>query len=144
MQAKPTRALPLVTPLTQPFWDAASRHELVIQRCQQCGHFFHPPVAVCIKCLSSRLAYEPVSGRGRIHARTVMHDGRIRGFGDSVPFALIAVELHEQRGLLMVTNLLDAPPEDAQIGREVTVDFEPMGGGFVLPQFRLAGMGGAA
>ena len=72
-----------------------------------------------------------------------MHDPGIRGFEDAVPFAIIAVELDEQPGLLVLSNLLDAPPEQAVIGLHVEVDFEPMEGGFVLPQFRMVD-GGAS
>ena len=138
MRAKPTRPIPVPTPLTQPFWDAARNGQLAIQRCQDCRTYFHPPTSVCMQCYSSRLAFEPVSGRGSILARTIMHDGRIQGFGESVPFAVIVVELVEQRGLYLLSNLLDAPAEEARIGLPVEVDFEPMDGGFVLPQFRLS------
>ena len=68
-----------------------------------------------------------------------MSRARIRGFADSVPFVIIAVELDEQPGLLVMSNLLRVPPGDAVIGRRVEVEFEPIEGGFALPQFCLAG-----
>jgi uncharacterized OB-fold protein len=138
MSTQPTRPIPVPTPLTQPFWDAAKERRLVIQRCRKCRRYFHPPVQFCLNCFSEDLAFEPVSGRGRIHARTVMHDPRIRGFEESVPFAIVAVELDEMAGLLLVANLLGSTPEEARIGSRVEVDFEPIGDGFVLPQFRLS------
>ena len=50
------------------------------------------------------------------------------------------VELAEQKDLLLVSNLQgDAPAGETPIGRDVEVCFEPIGDGFVLPQFRLAG-----
>lgn len=139
MRAKPTRPIPIPTPLTQPYWDAAKERKLVIQRCQDCWTYFHPPTPNCLECYSTNLAFEPVSGKGRILARTIMYDPRIRGFGeDVVPFAVIVVELDEQPRLLVVANLLEVPADEAKIGRRVEVDFEPIGEGFVLPQFRLA------
>jgi hypothetical protein len=53
------------------------------------------------------------------------------------PFACIAVELDEQPDLLVVTNLLGAPPEDAVVGRRVRVCFEYLADDVVLPQFEL-------
>lgn len=137
MRAKPKRPIPVPNTLTQPFWEASKNGQLAIQRCQECGHYYHPPISVCTECYSGKLAFEPVSGKGRIHTRTIMYDPRIQGFAESVPFAVISVELDEQPGLLFLCNLLDVPAEEAIIGRRVEVAFEPMEGGFVLPQFRL-------
>ncbi|HSV81444.1 MAG TPA: zinc ribbon domain-containing protein, partial [Ramlibacter sp.] len=80
MQATPIRAIPRPTPLTQPFWDATKSGALAIQRCAACRRFFHPPTPVCLECRCAQLAFETVSGRGRIHARTIMYDPRVQGF----------------------------------------------------------------
>src|SRR5579871_2981660 len=102
MRDKPKRPVPVPTPLTQPFWDAAKEGKLAIQRCTQCGRYFHPPTTICLNCHSLALEFAPVSGSGKIAARTIMHDPRIQGFGENVvPFAVIAVELDEQPGLLL-------------------------------------------
>ena len=37
-----TRPIPVPDQWTQPFWDAAKRGVLELQRCQSCGHFQHP------------------------------------------------------------------------------------------------------
>src|ERR1700751_5149468 len=88
------RPTPIPNDLTQPFWDAAKNRRLAIQRCQDCGRYFHPPLPICNNCYSTKLAFETVTGRGRIYSRTVMHDPRILGFGEAVvPYAVIAVEL---------------------------------------------------
>lgn len=110
---------------------------LAIQRCKACRRFFHPPIPTCLECRCDELAFEPVSGRGTVHARTIMHDSRVQGFGDAVPFAVVAVELDEQPGLLLVSNLLDIEPEEIRVGLKVEVDFELIANGFALPQFRL-------
>lgn len=78
-----------------------------------------------------------MSGGGRIYEFTVMRDGRVAGFEESVPYICVAVELDEEPALLLAANLLDAQPTDVQIGRRVALDFEDIGGGFLLPQFRL-------
>ena len=40
---------------------------LLINRCDDCSRFHHPPKPVCPSCWSSSLTPTPVSGRGVIH-----------------------------------------------------------------------------
>ena len=56
--------------------------------------------------------------------------------GREVPFALVLVELEEQKGLRVLANLLDCPIDEVRVGLPVEVTFEEAGGGMVLPQFR--------
>src|SRR6266480_251426 len=79
--------LPVPTPETRPFWEAARRHELSLQRCRACGaHVFYPRAA-CPRCLGPDLEWRRVSGRGRLHTFTVVHRGA-RSFPLPAPYAL--------------------------------------------------------
>jgi uncharacterized OB-fold protein len=135
---KPRRPIPVPSELTQPFWDAARRHELSLQHCVDCGAVYHPPVPQCLACASTNLEWKPVRGEGVIHSATVMHLPRVAGFEESVPYACLIVELKDHPGTMLVSNLLDADPHEARIGADVEVVFEDIDEGFVLPQFRLA------
>lgn len=132
------RPRPVPTALTNGFWEAAARRELSIQRCRRCARRFHPPVPVCSRCHSEELGFEPVSGLGTISAYTVMTEALVPGFEPGVPLVVIAVELDEQDGLVVVSNLVGSAGTDVPIGARVEVTFEelPDEGG-VLPQFRL-------
>ena len=55
-----TRPIPVPNEWTKPFWDAAKRGVLELQRCQSCGHFQHPPYPTCTRCVSTDLKFEPV------------------------------------------------------------------------------------
>jgi uncharacterized OB-fold protein len=129
------RPVPVPDDLTRPYWEAAARRQLVIQRCALCRRWIHLPARVCDNCYSLDLVFEPVSGRGTIAAIAIAHAGVADGFDG--PFACIAVELDEQSDLLVVTNLLGASPQDAVIGRRVRVCFEMLGDDVLLPQFEL-------
>ena len=59
----PPLPLPSPDPVTQFFWDGVARHELWIQRCQNCGHYLHYPKVLCRYCQSDDLAGEQVSGQ---------------------------------------------------------------------------------
>ena len=71
--SKVTRPIPVPNEWTKPFWDAAKRGVLELQRCQSCGHFQHPPYATCTQCVSTDLKFEPVRGAGAIYAYTIMY-----------------------------------------------------------------------
>jgi uncharacterized OB-fold protein len=133
-----TRPIPVPNEWTQPFWDAARNGVLALQRCQVCGHFQHPPYATCVRCIATELAFEPVSGRGAIHAYTIMYHAGDRRFASAIPYASIVVELDDAPGAFLVSNLLDAPYTEARVGRRVEVVFEPLNEAITLPQFRLA------
>ena len=67
--------LPIVEKDDKPFWEAAKRHELVIQRCTVCKTFHHPPVAVCNtnSCQGDKCEFVKLSGRGTLYTFVVMH-----------------------------------------------------------------------
>jgi uncharacterized OB-fold protein len=140
----PRRATPVPDELTEPYWQAAREQRLVMQRCVACRTYIHPPFPMCTSCYSTELSFEEVSGRGTIYSSSTMHEPMVAGFEDSLPYVCVVVELDEQPGLLMLTNLVDATADDARCGARVEVGFEEIDGGFLLPQFRLAAEGAAA
>ena len=132
------KPLPAVDALSKPFWDAAQQHRLVLQRCTACGYFNHPPRLACDACQSQQLDFAPVSGRGRIHSFTVMHQPNIAGFEDEIPYLNILVELEEQTKLFMVCDLPLADRDKVTIGGPVEVWFEDVNAEISLPRFRPA------
>ena len=108
-----------------------------MQRCRACRNYVHPPYPECTNCRSGDLSFEPVSGRGVIFERSIVESPVVIGFEDEVPYACLLVELVEQAGLLVAGNLVDAPPEEARIGRPVEVVFRQEPDGFTLPMFTL-------
>ena len=136
--SKVTRPLPVPNEWTKPFWDAAKREALELQRCQSCGHFQHPPYATCTRCVSTDLKFEKVRGAGAIYAYTIMYHTGDKRFASAVPYASIIVELDDAPGALMAGNLLDAEYTEAKVGRRVEVVFEKLNDDITLPQFRLA------
>jgi len=137
MPDRSKKPLPAVDELSQPFWDAAKQHRLVVQRCQECGYFNHPPRPACDACQSQQLQFEPVSGRGTIYSFTVMHQPNIAGFEDQIPYVNILVELEEQPLLFMVSDLTGAEKDQVRIGGQVEVYFEDANDEITLSRFRL-------
>jgi uncharacterized OB-fold protein len=129
--------LPVPDPVSRPFWDAAREERLVIQRCRRTGRWQHPPQILCPCCGAADLVFEPVSGRGTVHMLSVMHDQRVRGFEDRVPYTNVWVELEEQPYLIVVANLVGPGPDTVAIGTPVEVTFERLTDEITLPQFRV-------
>ncbi len=128
---------PLIDALTRPFWAAAWEHRLVIQRCQECRAFNHPPRPVCAACHGTVLTFEPVSGRGTIYSFSVMYQPTVAGFGDELPYLNILVELEEQPRLFLVSDLPATHRERVRVGGKVEVYFEEVDTELTLPKFRL-------
>jgi len=129
--AKP---LPQVTPEMKPFWDAARRHELVVQRCTGCGTHRFPARDICSRCLSRDAAWIPVTGRGSVFSWAIMHQVYHPGFAAEVPYAVVVIELDE--GARLVSNLVDCAPADIRAGMPVEVVFDDVAPDVSLPKFR--------
>jgi len=121
------------------FWEHAKRHELAIQRCDRCRRYQHWPMPVCRNCSSFDLSPAVVSGRGTLYTFTVAMQSFHPYFDEKVPFIIAVVELEEQPGLKLVTNLLECTEDDVTIGMPVEVVFEDVTEDLTFPQFRPAG-----
>jgi uncharacterized OB-fold protein len=128
--AKP---IPAITPDMAPFFAAAKRHELVVQRCGECGMHRFPAREICSNCLSRAVEWVPVSGDGELFSYNVMHQVYHPGFAAEVPYAVVLVKLKE--GAKMNSNLLGVPPRDIRIGMPVRVVFEDISDEVTLPKF---------
>ena len=131
------KPLPIPDELTKPFWDAVNKQQLVIQRCQDCKRFHHPPVGLCPDCYSANLEFESVSGRGKVSSYSITHDARTPAFSEIQPYPVAIVELEEQRGIFLFTNLPGAPHDQIKSGQPVEVEFEEIAPGRFIPQFHL-------
>jgi len=128
------RPLPEITPAMAPYWEAARRHQLVVQRCSGCGTHRFPARDICSRCLSREATWVPVSGRGTVFSFAVMHQVYHPGFADAVPYAVVVIELAE--GVRMLSNVVDCPLRELDIGLPVEVVFEELTPEVTLPKFR--------
>jgi uncharacterized OB-fold protein len=130
----PFRILPFLTDLNRPFWSGGKDGELRFLRCQACGYYNHPPTPICPSCHSKRLEWERVSGRATLFTYSVNHQPWMPG--PELPYVVAIVELPEQDGLRLTTNLVDVDPGQVEIGMEVEVTFEPHDDEVWIPLFR--------
>jgi len=67
----------------------------------------------------------PVSGRGHVASFTVNHQ-QWNPAGRTAPYVIAIVELVEQPGLRLITNVVGDGAERVEIGSPVTVRFEQL------------------
>ena len=117
----PFRVLPKLDDENTFFWTSGADGQLRFLRCQNCGYYLHPPIPECPRCWSKDISPEVVSGRGVVHSFTVNHHP---WDGSTEPWAIILVELEEQEGLRLTSNMVGCHPDEVQIGMPVRVVFE--------------------
>ena len=128
------KPLPKPTLTSRPFWEAAKRHELTLQRCGACNAFIYYPRDRCPQCLSEKLEWQRVSGHGTVYSYTVVRRASTRSFADQ-PYVLAIVELDE--GPRMTTNV-EAPIESIKVGMPVSVYFDDVTPERTLVKFKPA------
>lgn len=116
------RKLPQITPDSAPFWQSGQSGRLMIHRCSACTRFFHPPAPICPRCGSLNVASEAVSGRGRVATFTINHQAWKPEL--SAPYVVAIIELDEQPGLRLLSNIVGLLPEQVSIDMPVRVIFE--------------------
>ena len=130
------KPLPQPNPVTEEFWKAAKRHELLIQRCKSCNEHIFYPREVCPRCLSSDLDWMEASGRGRVYSYTVVRQAEHPSFRADTPYILAIIELDE--GPRLTSNLMDCQIEDIRVDMPVTVAFDDVTAEVSLVKFRPA------
>ncbi|MFL2935826.1 MAG: Zn-ribbon domain-containing OB-fold protein [Myxococcota bacterium] len=104
------------------FWTSGADGRLRFLQCGDCQNYVHPPRARCAICRGENLSPQAVSGRGTVLTFTINHQPWFPGM--EVPFVVAIVELDEQPGLRLTTNIIECPPEEVYIGQSVRVVFE--------------------
>ena len=127
---------PMDPKLTQPFWEAAKRHELIIPRCRSCSRYFWYPRQACPRCLKEDWEWTPASGRGRLYSYTVVRQPQNPAFQEDVPYAYAIVQLEE--GVRMISNVVGAPVEELRVDMPLAVTFDDVTPEQTLVKFKPA------
>jgi uncharacterized OB-fold protein len=113
--AKP---LPKPTQWSQPFWDAAREHRLVLRRCNTCGAF----------------SWVDAAGRASLFAYTVNRSAVPLPFMADLPYVTAIVQLTE--GVRMISNIVKCDHDALVNGMELEVVFDDVSDEWTLPQWK--------
>lgn len=122
---------------TKPYWDAAREGRLTAPRCDECGRFRMPPTPFCPHCLSQRIDWPTLSGRGTIFSFTIVARAIVAGMEDCIPYVPALIDLDDAPGARLTTNIVDVPVAAIAIGAPVNVVFVARRDGVVVPRFTL-------
>lgn len=131
--------LPQPDELTQFFWDGVAEGKLMILRCDSCSFYVHWPRQVCPNCLGTSLTPAEVSGRATLATWTFPAQPFDMYYATHPGYVLAVVELVEQDGLKLVTDMVDCAEDDLRIDMPVQVTFREVAPGCTLPLFAPAG-----
>jgi len=114
------------------------QRRLLLNRCDACQRWHHPPKPVCPQCWSRDLRPTEVSGRGTIHLLMLLHQGPPAPGVDysAGPHPVATVELVEQPALRFTSTVVGCAVGDLAIGMPVELTWIDRDG-VPFPAFRL-------
>lgn len=117
--------------LTRPFWEAARRHELLIQYCPDSDRYQFYPRPFDLATGSDNVEWVAARGTGVVHSLTTVHLPVSELL--EPPYVVALIELDE--GVRMVANIVEG---ECAIGDRVEVTWYERDGLPPLPMFRPA------
>ena len=123
-------------PLVKGFYDACSEGRLVVQCCNNCGTVQHPPEVVCHRCHRLDMGWKEVAGRGHVYTYTIVWNPAHPALREFVPYNVCLVQLDDEPDFYLLSNVVDAKPEEIAIGMPVEVVFERTEDDLVQPRWR--------
>ncbi len=118
----PFRILPRLTEQNREFWQGGERNELRFWRCQDCAYYIHPPQPLCPMCFSKNMGVEAVCGDATLTSFSINYQPWMPG--PELPYVVAIVEMVEQPGLRLTTNLVNCPIDQIRCDMAVQVIFE--------------------
>lgn len=129
--------LPQAEPLTEEFWAACREQRLVLQRCDDCKTFQHPPEIICHNCRSEQLSWQPVAETGTVYTVVNVTHRVYPGTEERIPYNVVLVEVDDTGGTRVYGNVVNASFEEINIGDRVRLVWDQVEEDVVLPRWAL-------
>lgn len=132
----PKRLLPDVNEaLSAPFYEAAKRHVLTVQKCNGCGDMRYPALEICPNCWSTDQEWQEIGPTGTVYSFVVYHRALDPSKKDEIPYVIGRVKTDAGP---MFTVRLDVPREEAHVGMKVVASWEDVNEEVTLVRFTSA------
>ncbi|WP_085991209.1 Zn-ribbon domain-containing OB-fold protein [Oceanobacillus senegalensis] len=118
---------------TEKFWQGCRKRELLIQQCNECGHYQFYPRIMCTDCMSRNIDWMSATGRGKVKTYTIIYRAISKAYAKDVPYVVAIIELEE--GPSLMSNVVGCKPEEVKVGQEVMVTFEDWSEEISIPKF---------
>jgi uncharacterized OB-fold protein len=104
-------------PVAGPFWQAARKGRLVVQRCGCCAALRWPPLPGCPECRSRETTWTDVAPSGTIWSFVIYHRAFLAQLRAEIPYTVVMVELDD--GPYMIGRLVPGGRPPSVGGRAV-------------------------
>jgi hypothetical protein len=133
------KPVPIPDPVSAYYWENAKNGRLTVQGFEGLDIRQHPPGPTPEIPGGGPAGAVPVavevSGRGTLFSFTVLRQPFHPDFLDAIPLLIGLTELDDAPGVRIMTNIVEADPDELRIGMPMEVVFEPRGD-MAIPQFR--------
>lgn len=129
--------LPEPDDVTQAWWDAIRRHELLIQECGNCKTPRHPPTRGCRNCGSEAVEWRRVSGNGTLYSFVIVHQSALPKWRDAVPYNVAIVELNDLPAIRVYGNVVECDNSALRIGLRLHAVFDDVGPDDAILRWRI-------
>ncbi len=117
------------------FYEFLREGRLTTRQCGKCGEVPWPPRTVCPNCMSNELEWVDLPTRGKLYTFTAQYAGVPYMF--EAPLMMGMVEF--DNGLRILARIVDANPEQVDIGTEVEMTVLEIPGNRVMHAFKPVG-----
>ena len=134
---------PSAMPAPQPsaddveFWNHCRARRLCFQACATCGRVRHPPTPVCAECGSLAISWREAPPTGQIYSYSVAYHPTLDILRGQPPYIIALVIFPTLDDVRLVTNIVDAQPDQIAVGMNVELLWDAIADGMLLPRFRL-------
>ncbi|MBI4234618.1 MAG: OB-fold domain-containing protein [Chloroflexi bacterium] len=129
------KPIPDITVDNQAFWEGCKRHEVLVQRCSDCG-YNRIGSPICPQCSSLKHQWVKASGRGMLYSWIVVYQRYHPAFTADLPYNVAIVELQE--GPRLWSNVVGVNSEELRNGMPLQVVFDDVTPEVTLAKFKPA------
>ena len=115
------------------FWEELKQGRLLLQVCGVCKQTNYPPMVMCSGCGGFDFQWREAEGGGVLYSYVVTHQPIHPSLVDYTPFLTALIELDE--GPRITSNIINIPPEQAEIGMRVKLELFQVNPQITLPLF---------
>ena len=120
---------------SQPFWEAAKKHELRIQACASCKQLRHPPQKICPNCYSEQSTWQKMSGKGKLFTYIEVFHPVLPAWKDKIPYNIVEVALDENPDIRLTGNVVGTDDSKLKVGMPLQVTFDDVADDVAIPRW---------
>ena len=131
------KPIPLKNEDNHPYWDAADKHELTLQKCSACSAYIHPPGPACPTCGSPDTEWELLGSdiTATVYSYIVSYRPFLPGFQHELPTIITVASLDKAPEVKLLANIINCDEKNVEIGMPLKMTWEDITEDRALPQW---------